>query len=95
MLFIFVFGEVDFEPLGKFSPGKHNASSATFTFQPDIRAETGNGPLVGAAWMLFAESQVIVEAQVGEHNLGGGCEYYKLICDKLRMRYLIGRFEHA
>jgi hypothetical protein len=65
VLFIFVFGEVNFESLGEFSPGKHNASSATFTFQPDIRAQTGNCPLIGAAGMLFAESQVIVEAQVG------------------------------
>ena len=95
MLFIFVFSEVDFEPLGKFAPGEHDASSATFTFQPDIRAQTGNCPLIGAAGVLFAESQVIVKSQVGEHNVGGGCEYYKLICDKLRMRYLIGRFEHA
>jgi len=45
--------------------------------------------------MLFAESQVIVESQVGEHNSGTGCEYYKLNCDKLRMRYLIGSFVHA
>jgi len=67
MLFIFVFSEVDFEPLGKFAPGEHDASSAAFTFKPDICTETGNCPLVGAAWMLFAESQVIVEAQVGEH----------------------------
>ena len=45
--------------------------------------------------MSFAESQVIVKTQVREHNSGTGCEYYKLNCDKLRMRYLIGRFEHA
>jgi len=67
VLFIFVFSEVDFEPLRKFAPCKHDASSAAFAFKPDIRTETGNGPLVGAAWVLFAESQVIVEAQVREH----------------------------
>ena len=67
MLFIFVFSEVDFEPLGEFTPCEHDASSAAFAFKPNIRTETGNRPLVGAAWMLFAESQVIVEAQVGEH----------------------------
>ena len=67
-MFIFVFSEVNFEPLGEFAPCKHDAASAAFTFKPDIRAETGNGPLVGAAWMLFAESQVIVESQVGEHG---------------------------
>ena len=67
MLFIFVFSEVDFEPLGEFTPCQHDASSAALAFKPDIRAETGNGPLVGAAWMLLAESQVIVESQVGEH----------------------------
>lgn len=62
-----MFSEVSFEPLGEFAPCEHHASSAALAFKPYIRAQTGNGPLVGAAWMLFAESQVIVEAQVGEH----------------------------
>ena len=95
MLFIVVVSEVNFEPLGKFTPCKHDASSTALAFKPDICAETGNCPLVGTAWMLFAESQVIVESQVGEHNSGTGCEYYKLNCDKLRTRYLIGSFDHA
>ena len=72
MLFIFVFSEVDFEPLDEFAPCQHDASSAAFTFKPNIRAQAGNCPLVGAAWVLFAESQVIVEAQVWEHSSGTG-----------------------
>ena len=67
MLFIFVFSKVYFEPLGEFTPCKHDTSSAALAFKPNIRTETCNGPLVGAAWVLFAESQVIVEAQVREH----------------------------
>lgn len=43
-------------------------ASATFAFKPDIRAETYHGPFVGAARMLFAEAQVIVELEVGEHG---------------------------
>ena len=62
-----MFGEIGFEPFGKFAPCKHNTSSAAFTLESDIRAETGDSPLVGAAGVLFAEAQVIVEAEVGEH----------------------------
>jgi len=64
-----VFGEIGFEPFGKFAPGKHNMTPAAFAFEPDIRAETYDGPFVGAARMLFAKAQVIVELEVGEHKL--------------------------
>jgi hypothetical protein len=69
-LFIFMFSEVDFESLCKFAPREHNAPSAAFAFQPNIRAETRYSPLIGPTWMLFAESQVIVEAKVGQHGFG-------------------------
>jgi hypothetical protein len=68
MLFFFVFGKVGFEPFGKFAPREHDAPSAAFALQPDVRAETRDGPFVGAAWMLFAQAQVVVEAEVGEHK---------------------------
>jgi hypothetical protein len=64
-----VFGKVGFEPFGKFTAGKHDAASAAFTCKSDIRAEPDDGPFVGAAGMLFAEAQVIVELEVGEHGL--------------------------
>jgi hypothetical protein len=62
-----VFGEVGFKPFGKFTAGKHDAASAAFTFEPDIRAQACDGPFIGTARMLFAEAQVIVELEVGEH----------------------------
>ena len=69
MLFIlFVFGEVGFNPLCQFAPREHDAPPAAFTFQTNIRAETRHGPFIGAARMLFAEPQVVVEAEVGEHG---------------------------
>jgi hypothetical protein len=68
-MFIFVLGEVGFKSLGKFTPRKHNAPPTSLAFKPDIRAETRNSPLVGAAGMLFTEAQVVVEAQVGEHKI--------------------------
>ena len=64
VLFIFVFGEVGFESLCKFPPREHDAPPTTFAFQPDIRAQTCNRPFIGAAWMLFAKSQMVVEAEV-------------------------------
>ena len=67
-IFFFVLCEVGFEAFGEFTPCKHNTPPASFTFESDIRAETRNSPFVGAARMLFAESQVIVEAKVGEHG---------------------------
>lgn len=63
-----MFGEVDFESLCEFAPREHDAPSAAFTFQPNIRTETRDSPLIGATGVLFAESQVVVEAEVGKHG---------------------------
>jgi hypothetical protein len=67
-LFIFVFCQIGFEPLCEFAPGKHDASPAALTFQPNIRAETSHRPLIGTTRMLFAESQVVVETEFREHE---------------------------
>jgi len=69
MLFFFVFGEIGFEPFGKFTAGQHDASSTAFTFEPDVGAEARDRPLIGATGMLFAQAQMIVELQVEEHIL--------------------------
>jgi len=63
-----MFGEVGFESLCKLTPREHDAPSTAFAFKPDIRAESRDGPFVGTAWMLFAQSQVIVDAEVGKHR---------------------------
>lgn len=63
-----MFGEVGFETLCQFAAGEHDAMPTAFTFKPDIRAETRDSPFEGAAWMLLAQSQVVVELEVGEHN---------------------------
>lgn len=65
-----MFSEVDFKSLCQFAPREHDAPSAAFAFQPNIRTETRNSPFVGAARMLLAESQVVIEAKVGEHGFG-------------------------
>jgi hypothetical protein len=67
-LFCFVGGEIRLEAFGQFAAGEHDAPSAAFTFKTDIRAEARHGPFVGTARMLFAQAQVVVEAQVGEHG---------------------------
>jgi hypothetical protein len=64
-----VFSQIGFESFGKFTPRKHNTPCTAFTFETNIRAKSNHGPFVGAAGMLFAEAQVIVELQVGEHKL--------------------------
>jgi hypothetical protein len=74
VLFIFVFCQVGFESLCEFAPGKHDASPAALAFQPNIRAETSHRPLIGTTRMLFTESQVVVEAEVGEHEKIRGLE---------------------
>jgi len=58
-------GKVGFEPLGKFTPRQQDAPPTALAFEPDIRAETNNGPFVGTAWMLFSQAKMIVEMQVG------------------------------
>jgi hypothetical protein len=63
-----MFGEIGFHPFCEFAAGEHDAVFANFTFQSNIRAEADNCPFKGAAWMLFAQAQVIVEAKVGQHK---------------------------
>ena len=90
-MFFFMFCEIGFEPFGEFAPGKHDAPSAAPAFETDVRAEAGDGPFVGAARVLFAQAQVVVEAEVGEHggisyqlSVAGRDEHYKMNHDKLR-----------
>lgn len=66
----FMAGQVGFDPFRKFAPCKHDAPSTAFAFESDIRAETGHDPFVGTTGMLFAQAQVIVEMQIGEHGRG-------------------------
>jgi len=67
-IFFFVLGEIDLESLREFPPREHDPPPAAFAFEPDIRAETRDRPFVGAARVRFAQPQVIVEAEVGEHG---------------------------
>lgn len=60
--------QVGLESLGEFTPREHDASAAAFTLQANISAEARNGPLVRTAWMLFAEAEMVIEAQVWEHD---------------------------
>lgn len=71
LLLFFVFGEIGFEPFGKFTAGEHDASSTALAFQPNIRAKPRDNPFIGAAGMLFAQAQVIVELKVWKHVLDG------------------------
>jgi hypothetical protein len=64
LLCFFVIGEVGFETLGEFAAGEHDAPSAAFAYETDVRAEAGDGPFVGTARMLFSEAKMIVETQV-------------------------------
>lgn len=64
-------GQVGFESFGKFTPREHDVASAAFALEPDVCAETGDSPFVGAAGVLFTEAQVIVELKVGEHGRKG------------------------
>jgi hypothetical protein len=59
--------QVGFETFCKFTAGEHHASPAAFALQPDIRAETDNGPLVRTTGMLFTQAQMIVQLKVWEH----------------------------
>jgi hypothetical protein len=71
-IFFFVFCEIGFEPFCKFAAGKHDAPPASLAFKPYVRAETCDGPFVGATWMLFAKAKVVIEAQVREHDYNQG-----------------------
>jgi hypothetical protein len=68
MLCCCVLSKIGFKPFGKFAASKHNTSSAAFTLESNIRAEPDHSPFIGAAGMLLAEAQVVVELKVGEHG---------------------------
>ena len=68
LFILFVFGEVGFESLCKFAAGQHDAPATAFAFQANIRTQADDIPLVRAAWMLFAQAQVIVQLQVRKHG---------------------------
>jgi hypothetical protein len=69
-LFIFVvLGKIGFESLGELAAGEHDASSTSPAFQPNICAQPDHGPFIGAAGVLFAQAQVVVQLEVSEHNV--------------------------
>lgn len=57
--------QIGFESFCKFAPREHDAPSTTFAFEPDIRAKTRHCPFVGAAGVLLAQSEVVVETEIG------------------------------
>src|SRR5688572_18558773 len=69
VLFIcFMFGEVSFKSFCKFPPCEHDTPPTAFAFKPDICTETRDCPFIGTTRMLFAQSQMVVEAEVREHR---------------------------
>lgn len=63
-----MFRQIGFEALGEFAPREHDAPSAALAFKPNVRAKTCDRPFIRTAWMLFAKSQVVVKAEVREHE---------------------------
>jgi hypothetical protein len=57
--------QVGFESLGKLTSREHNTPATAFAFEADIRTQACNGPLIGAAGMLFSEAEMIVQMEVG------------------------------
>jgi hypothetical protein len=57
--------EIGFESFGKFTPCQHDAPATALALEPDIRAKTCDGPFIGTTRMLFPETEMIVETQVG------------------------------
>jgi hypothetical protein len=60
-------GEICFETLGKLTPGQHDSPATAFALQANVRAETDNGPFIGATGVLLAQAQVIVQAKIRKH----------------------------
>ena len=59
--------QIGFESFGQFAACEHDAPPTALTFKPDIRAKAYDVPFIGATRVLFAEAQVVVELEVGEH----------------------------
>jgi hypothetical protein len=63
--FVLVLRQVGFESLRKFTPREHDAPAAAFALEADVRTQTRDGPLIGAARMLLSQAEMVVETQVG------------------------------
>ena len=88
-MFISVRCQVGFQSFGKFTAGEQDVPPTALAFETDIRAKAGDGPFIGAAGMLFAQAQMVLETQVREHRKQSLAievrrDYYKLNRDKLR-----------
>jgi hypothetical protein len=64
-LFIFVLCQIGFESFGELTPCQQDVPSAAFAFEPDIRAQAYDRPLIRSTWVLFSESEMVIKAQVG------------------------------
>ena len=47
--------------------------TTAFAFEADIGAESDNRPFVGTAGMRLAQTQEIVELEIGEHEIIESC----------------------
>jgi hypothetical protein len=48
--------QIGFQSFCQFTPRKQDSPSTAGTFEPDIRAQARDNPLVGATGMLFSEA---------------------------------------
>jgi hypothetical protein len=67
LIILITHSQICLEPLCQFAAGKQDSPPAAEAFEADIRAETGNGPFVGPAWMLLAKAQMIIETKIRKH----------------------------
>ena len=64
-------GKNCFATAGKFASRQHDPVTAGAALQADIRAETGNIPLISATGMWFAHADDVVQLKVRKHGFSG------------------------
>src|SRR5574340_1014290 len=65
--FIFTSGDDRFQPVPQFAAGEQNPAVAAKAFQPDVRPEANDAPVIAAAGMRFTHPQDILQAQLWQH----------------------------
>lgn len=69
LVIFFASCEIDFKALRKFAPREEDAAPTAFAFESNVGSKTCDDPLIGAAWVRLAKTEMIVELEVEEHGL--------------------------
>jgi hypothetical protein len=59
--------QISLDALGELTTGKHDTMPTSLALKADIGTKAHDSPLIRATGMRFAQTQQIIELEIGEH----------------------------